>query len=468
MARFSATSTPSASRSRTATTKRDLGPGPGSIVDIAGRKLKLSPVINTLFLWMTERHAIHQRRLAGQPWPWTDDPILQQHAFTNVFRIYDRVTQYIICNVIGKGDQNLHETCFRVILFRCFNRISTWELLLAHFGELTWRDFNLAAYEAVLYEEYKQNNRLYGASYILPAPELGGTSLDESKGKVNYANHLRLLKVMMETDLPGQLAQLSELSDAWERISLYPGMGAFLSSQYVSLCHLLVFPFVNVHRLLLDLNMIPELTRPEDWAICGPGAESCLLKIFGPGVKGVYNEALNWLQQTQDLHFARLGISQERRPCIGSTYELSPVDFEHSLCECDVYSRKAHPEIKGRRQHIGRRNFSANRPPPPSAVLPSSWCTVAEAIEARARMKRTAPPPVDPNDPDPAWALSHIVKQAPGLQGKMLYRVRYDGYGPEDDLWLPESDLVDAPELLAEWQGLLEQIKRSVAACRAE
>ena len=234
MARFSATSTPSASRSRTATTKKDLGPGPGSIVDIAGRKLKLSPVIDTLFLWMTERHAVHQRRLAGQPWPWTDDPILQQHSFTNVFRIYDRVTQYIICNVIGKGDQDLHETCFRVILFRCFNRISTWELLLAHFGELTWRDFNLAAYEAVLYEEYRQNNTLYGASYILPAPELGGTTLDGSKCKANYANHLRLLKVMMETDLPGQLAQLSELSDAWERISLYPSMGAFLSFQYVS------------------------------------------------------------------------------------------------------------------------------------------------------------------------------------------------------------------------------------------
>jgi alpha-glutamyl/putrescinyl thymine pyrophosphorylase clade 1 len=213
----------------------DSRPGPGSIVDIAGRKLKLSPVIDTLFRWMTERHAIHQRRLAGQPWPWTDDPILRQHTFTNVFRIYDRVTQYIISNVIGKGDQDLHETCFRVILFRCFNRISTWELLLAHFGELTWRDFNLAAYESVLYEEYRQNNTLYGASYILPAPELGGTSLDGFKAKANYANHLRLLKVMMESDLPAQLAQLSELSDAWERISLYPGMGAFLSFQYVSL-----------------------------------------------------------------------------------------------------------------------------------------------------------------------------------------------------------------------------------------
>jgi alpha-glutamyl/putrescinyl thymine pyrophosphorylase clade 1 len=234
MARFSATSTPSSPQSRTTTSKRDFGPSPGSIVVIAGRKLKLSSVIDTLFQWMAERHAIHQRRLAGQPWPWTEDPILRQHFFTNVFRIYDRVTQYVISNVIGKGDQDFHETCFRVILFRCFNRISTWELLLNHFGELTWHAFDLAAYEAVLYEEYRQNNKLYGSSYILPAPELGGTSLDGARLKANYANHLRLLKVMMESDLPGQLAQLSELSDAWERISLYPSMGGFLSFQCVS------------------------------------------------------------------------------------------------------------------------------------------------------------------------------------------------------------------------------------------
>ncbi|SRR6266404_2967523 len=213
--------------------------------------------------------------------------------------------------------------------------------------------------------------------------------------------------------------------------------------------------------------MIPSLSYPEDWAICGPGATSCLTKIFGPGVKGAHGEALAWLHATQDLHFARLGIPRERRPRIGSTDELSLVDFEHSLCECDVYSRKAHPHIKGRRLYIGgKRNFSSNRPPPPSAVLPSGWLPTDAAVRVRARAKRNAPPPVDPLDPDPSWTLSHIVKQAPSSEGIMLYLVRYDGYGPEDDLWLSEAGLEDAPVLLTQWQIFLASIERSIATCR--
>ncbi|KAI0059895.1 hypothetical protein BV25DRAFT_1039276 [Artomyces pyxidatus] len=414
-------------------------------VVIEGRTYPISPVLDTLFRWMAERHSIHQKRLAGQPAPWTEDPIFQKHAFTNVFRIYDRVTQYVLHHVVNEGDPDLHETCFRVILFRFFCRISTWELLCSRLGPLTWRGFDRAAYEAVLRDAYEEGTALYGTAYIMPAPALGGGT--------NYANHLRLLQVMMEEDLPGQLAGLSELSDAYYRIALFPSMGSFLAFQ-----------------LLLDLNMIPQLSFPEDWAVCGPGAEACLRKIFGPGVAGSYGAALKWLQETQGKHFMRLGIAPRARPRLtpGAPPSLSLIDLEHSLCETEVYSRAAHPRILDKRTVISTRRIFSPSPAPLTCTLPAKWTPASVAMRARARRERTQPAPVDPNDPDPAWVLSHIVQEGEGKGGAPLYQVRYAGYGPEDDLWCNEDELDGARELLDDWRAMKARLAARIAALQAQ
>ena len=191
-------------------------------VSFGGRKFPVSPVLDAFFWFMAERHQVHQRRLAGQPQPWTDDEILQAYPFTNVFRVYDRVTQYILKNVIRKGDQSLEESCFRVILFRLFNRIETWELLEKGLGTptLTWSEFDVGEYENVLME-YK--GALYGACYIIPAPSFGWER--------NFSNHLRLVKLLMEEHFPRRLRKVEYLKDAHGIACLYPSKGAFTALQ---------------------------------------------------------------------------------------------------------------------------------------------------------------------------------------------------------------------------------------------
>ncbi|KAJ2985758.1 hypothetical protein NUW54_g10044 [Trametes sanguinea] len=201
--------------------KKKTSPAP-KFVDIAGRQFHPNRILDTFFTFVSERHRIQQSRLAGKPLPWTSDHILATYPFTNVFRVYDRVSQYVLRNVIQKGDQDLREQCFRVMIFRSFNKIETWELLTAHFGAVTWRDFDLNAYEDVLVK-HQQKTALYGHAYIIPSPKLGG--------RVNASNHLRLVQLMMEEDLPRQLQKLHYLKDAHGRISLYPGMGDFMALQ---------------------------------------------------------------------------------------------------------------------------------------------------------------------------------------------------------------------------------------------
>ena len=53
-------------------------------------------VFETYWRFAAERHRIYEKRLAGERQPWTDDPVLQKHKFTNTFRACDRVSQYLI------------------------------------------------------------------------------------------------------------------------------------------------------------------------------------------------------------------------------------------------------------------------------------------------------------------------------------------------------------------------------------
>src|SRR5271167_851059 len=48
-----------------------------------------------LFDFIRERHAIWWRKEHGESKPWTEDPILQQYRFTNIYRELDTVTIWI-------------------------------------------------------------------------------------------------------------------------------------------------------------------------------------------------------------------------------------------------------------------------------------------------------------------------------------------------------------------------------------
>jgi hypothetical protein len=57
-------------------------------------------VFDTCWRFAAERQMIFFRRLEGAAFPWTQDPILQRYKFTNAYRASDRVSQYLIKQVI--------------------------------------------------------------------------------------------------------------------------------------------------------------------------------------------------------------------------------------------------------------------------------------------------------------------------------------------------------------------------------
>ena len=58
--------------------------------------LVLEDPVQAFFDFCKERESIRVRKEGGEPWPWTEDPILQRGRFLNVFREDDRGTKAVL------------------------------------------------------------------------------------------------------------------------------------------------------------------------------------------------------------------------------------------------------------------------------------------------------------------------------------------------------------------------------------
>jgi hypothetical protein len=283
--------------------------------------MRPTPVFETYWRFAAERQAVYLRRLEGLDGPWTDDPVIRAHRFTNAYRASDRVSQFLIAEVqhAEHRSQAPAEVFFRTILFKIFNRIDTWLLIERKLGSISWQATPLSAIAEVLDGAFGAGRPIYSAAYIMPSPQLGLTR--------KHANHLSLIGRMMEDGMPGRVASARSLDKVFALLLAYPGLGRFLAFQYA-----------------IDLNYSSLLDFDEqDFVIAGPGAIDGIAKCFADVGDRSPEEVIYWTAENQDRQFARLGIAFPGlfgRP-------LMPIDCQNLFCEISKYARVAHPEVKG-------------------------------------------------------------------------------------------------------------------------
>ncbi len=278
-------------------------------------------VYDTYWHLAVERQTIFFKRFRQEPAPWTDDPILRTHKFTNAYRASDRVSQYLIRNVIYEGEQNTNELLFRVLLFKFFNRIETWELLIRHLGEISYKNYNFQNYDAILTKAIESNQKIYSAAYIMPS---GGALCTDGR---KHRMHLRLLDYMMKDGLPAQLERSRSLREAFEALRSYPTLGDFLAYQYV-----------------IDLNYSPMMDFSEnEFVMPGPGARDGISKCFSSLGGLTETQIIHVVAERQQAEFERLGLNFY--PLWGRDLHL--IDCQNLFCEVDKYARVRHPEFCG-------------------------------------------------------------------------------------------------------------------------
>lgn len=283
--------------------------------------LRPTPVYDTYWRFAYERQEIFYRRFEALPPPWTEDPILLKHKFTNAYRASDRVSQYLIKNIIYSGDQSPDELFFRIILFKIFNRIGTWELLQAALGSITYARYSFDQYDQVLSAALSRRTPIFSAAYIMPS---GESSYGSPK---KHRNYLHMLERMLADDVPGHIQQLRHMWEVFELLRSYPGLGDFLAYQYT-----------------IDLNYSSLTNFSEmEFVVPGPGALDGIHKCFSE--LGGLSEAdiIRLVAERQDEEFARLGLPF--RSLWGRKLQL--IDCQNLFCEVSKYARLAHPDVKG-------------------------------------------------------------------------------------------------------------------------
>jgi alpha-glutamyl/putrescinyl thymine pyrophosphorylase clade 1 len=316
--------------------------------------IKPSIAYDTYWKFACERQNVFLRWLRGQTESLTNDEIIKKYKFTNAYRACDRVSQYLIKNVIYQDKFGVRDQFFRIILFKLFNKIDTWKLLQERFGTLCAEDFSVKPFGKFLDTEMNQGRVLYSNAYMM------ASGCKEYNVTRKHHAHLLLLEAMLKDDLPERIQDCASMKEAYDRLLTYPLIGSFLAYQYIT-----------------DINY-SEITdfSESEFTIPGPGARDGIRKCFVSLGGITETELIKILAERQDYEFERLGLNFE---ALGGR-PLQYIDIQNIFCETDKYCRVAHPEVQGISGRTKIKQLFKRNDEPIEYFFPPTWNIDMEAL----------------------------------------------------------------------------------------
>jgi hypothetical protein len=292
-----------------------------------------------------ERQRIFERRIAGKPSPWTEDEILSDYRFTNPWRASDRVSQFLIRDVIyAQPELPAEDQLIRIVFFRLFSRNETWRSLEAHLGTITARMVRWKRLERYL-EELQEQGPIYTSAFILCANKAYGYDR-------KYLNHLGLLREMARKNgLAAAVARCKGLKDLYEALATYPLLGPFMS-----------------YQLAIDINYSELVDFSEnEFTVPGPGAERGIQKVFPEARRDQMPAIIRQMVEEQSEACTSLGLS----PPTLFGRSLHAIDCQNLFCEVDKYARVRFPHLRSNRIRI-KATFSPSDQPL-ALFYPPKW-----------------------------------------------------------------------------------------------
>lgn len=260
------------------------------------------------FFWfMQERELIRLRRKEGRRPPWTEDSVLRERHFCNVFRHHDRVSRYWaeVCNRKA-SDQML---VVNTMLFRLFNLPTTWHFLSPSWH--AWRPKTLV--------------RKFGFKSC-PKPLFNSAYMVTGSTGAGRAKHLSVIDACTEVHAHGKcvLSAVNQgtLQRVTEVLARYPMMGPFMG-----------------YEVACDLAMVGRLEAQDrnTWANLGPGARRGLNRIHHRPLRYPLKQEEGVEEMQELLHRARAPKGLGDLTSLRRNLDMRAI--EHTLCEFDKWER---------------------------------------------------------------------------------------------------------------------------------
>lgn len=315
----------------------------------------MTPRLSEIAAFMAERHSIYQKRAAGQPAPWTEDPILRDGRFCNIFRELDKVTIWIDENI--RKPYRDHEYLWFML---CIARYINWPPTLAaliqsanpptripcwpsspgfDLGEkyiaTTPCGFDSSDLTWALHQCAKNTPKVYTGAYMIRA---------ESNPNVpwfSWSKHKYIAEIVLGRLWEDREEWTAMLEDQVEGgMSLEDCWALFQNKRYIGWGPFMAYEVVTDLRHTRYLNKAPDIYT---WANAGPGAIRGLNRLYG--------RPLNRKPMSRDTNAAMFRLMEDLNcyeggnfpevfgPWNGRPWRFEMRDIEHTLCEFDKYER---------------------------------------------------------------------------------------------------------------------------------
>ncbi|MEM4270640.1 MAG: putative DNA base hypermodification protein [Candidatus Pacearchaeota archaeon] len=250
-----------------------------------------------------ERHRIYKRRQAGEPKPWTNNPIFQEYFFCNVFRQYDKCSKWIIDKVVPYKRFDL------IVVYRYISTMSIYNEI----DKEGIKPDELDKVQDLLEEMKRREKTLFNGCFIRNTRIGGGYGEGTEAHKVPFI----LIELMRKANAFEEIRKYDSFENLVWYLMEFPTIKGFMGYEYAC-----------------DWEYTGEF-KPIDkysWANKGPGATRGLsLVVHGNQYENFSYE--KWLFYIRELFKEMKKLFNEEFP----EEDFSMREVEHWLCEYQKY-----------------------------------------------------------------------------------------------------------------------------------